>query len=259
MSDIEINAAIESNVPITSTAEEPTVEYSDFEKDCIEKGWNPNGKFSAETWSERYELIKTNDKTHKRLKALEASLQDMNEYFKKQAAETEKRHKEEIKKLREEAIYNGDVEAFRKYDSEYEQTIKAQTKVDPAIENFNEKHKHWLKSDAPKHLEMRAYIQRRADAIEAEFPQASMSEKVKLLETSLNKYYADELDAKAEANKSPTAVLPKNSAPISKKTGFSIDKLSYDKRRNYEALKAANEDMAKILYKKLKEDWEKGA
>ncbi len=123
-------------------------EYTAFEEKCMDAGWNPNGKKSAEDWaldglSVRNEKITDLYRLHDNLKDL-MSKQEKNIY---------EQARKELAAERDAAIDRGDRQAVKQIDEEQEK-LTIQTEIQSAANDFIQRNSAWYNSNDPKHLKM---------------------------------------------------------------------------------------------------------
>lgn len=124
------------NEPTEIQASEP--EYSDIEKEAMEKGWKPKTAFSGEHFVSAEEFIRAGslfkriEEQNKKLRKMEELLAAQTTHLTQTQEEAYKRAKEQLEAQRDKAVELGDVQSFRKLDNQYKEIEKRQSE-DPLV------------------------------------------------------------------------------------------------------------------------------
>jgi hypothetical protein len=232
-------------------------QFTELEIEQMEKGWDPNGKYDAETYKKVGELIEAKRKASKHADVASKEVQELKSLVKqlvedqraaKKAMQEEKLHALHQAKL--EKINEGDINGVLAVEQELE-AVKLKVKEieapkqdaapaeeDPIVADWKEKNKSWLLEDSQDPAEqavreaMRAVVGARANHYMQQNPDIDPNIALQDIDKRLRTAFPQ----KFEAPKAVSKVSISDSTP-SKKGSTSMSKLDYDQRRQFESIK----------------------
>ena len=245
--DIEKTIATEleqQGIKIEEPKEEATVsserEYTEFEKEQMSKGWNPNGPKSAEEWDRHEHLYAEIKKRGKQIKTLSRTVEELREHMQKQEQRAYERALAELTREKHKAARAGDYELVEALEKE-QQTLKPVemvAQVPPAVVEFQEKHAQWLNGVSYEEMEMTAWVQQR----DRELAKKNLDpdKHMALLEEHLYKQFPDYFGHKeakkpmaVESGRSDAASVPKSTH---KKSFHDLDETQKKICRDFERM-----------------------
>lgn len=136
---------------------------SDFEKEQVKKGWNPEGPKSAEEWANTEPLYEELKKRGKQLKSMQRTIEELKEHMQKQDQIAYEKALRDIEAQRKEAIRNGDVDLVEHLDEQKQQMNVPQQQPQqpeqhPAIKEFAERHASWLNDVSYEAIQMQQWL-----------------------------------------------------------------------------------------------------
>lgn len=135
-------------------------QYSDFEQECIDLGWKPDGEYGAAEWKRNFSLTKTIKRLGEDNKDLKRTLKEVKDFMSRQTQKEIDHDDREFKRIRSEAIKMGDVDLVEKIDKEHT-NFKQQQHVPqsiPEFDEFNEKYKEVVFAVDGDEFDMRVYL-----------------------------------------------------------------------------------------------------
>lgn len=240
------------------TQEQPAPEqYSDVEKDAIEKGWKPDGgPKTAEEYIRSEPLYKEISASHKRIKELKDTVDQLSAHMQKQQEIGYTKAIKELEQAKVEAIQLGDVDAVHKIEEEIKQHAPA---AEPArhesaeAKSFFQRHENWLQDPSYEAQKMREFAEKRDKELLTY--NLSAEEHIKIIEKDLHGEFPQKFEP--IENKAPAAVeAPRGKPPVKKELG--IKDLNSAEKEVYRYLNRSNPTGAKAYLKQLHDMREAG-
>lgn len=123
-------------------------EHSEFEKICIDRGWDPNGELSAKDWDENGWKVK-----NKKLDSLFQTVEKLKNKLVRQEQESYERARAKLEAERIEAIEMADVQRVKEIE-EHQKSLSLDPSVKEHIDAFITKHQTWLQGSSFTEREM---------------------------------------------------------------------------------------------------------
>lgn len=164
MSD-DIEKTIAAELEQQGIKSEPTQEiaapseekqYTEFEREQMSKGWNPDGPKSAEEWDRHEHLYTEIKKRGKQIKTLHRTVEELREHMQKQEQRAYERALAELTREKHKATRDGDyalVEALEK-EQQSLKPVEMVQQLPASVIEFQEKHAKWLNGVSYEEMEM---------------------------------------------------------------------------------------------------------
>jgi hypothetical protein len=236
MSDeLQQDVAIETEVPVE------THEHTDFEKEQIANGWNPNGEKTAEEWASNTGFVEKIKKQSKQLKNLHKTIDHLKAFMEKQEKAAYDRAVAELKTQREHAVQNEDRKEIERIDRE------AQAIRPPSSEaqEFHSRNADWLTSPKPLEMKMTAFARQR-DAELMQY-QLSPADHMRVLEEHVRAefpQYFENREKEVDDEEDDEPVVKKAPTVASSKGGNVAGAVTGKKKFTYHDLSPAQKEVA---------------
>jgi len=228
---VEIDETIE-------TPEEATEgEYTEFEKEQMEKGWNPDGPKSAEEYSRSQPLYDEIKARGKQIKQMQKTLDSLTEHMSKQEKLAYEKALETLRQEKEEAIQRGDVHGVMDVEQRQNNMLaeakEQKQEVIPEAEAFAEKYEHIFKSADFDEVEITKFVMERDSELMAK--NLSPKQHMELLESHMLKkfpnYFGNGKETVTRGNQSVESGNGSNVVGKSSKSKYTFHDLNPEQRR----------------------------
>lgn len=174
-------------------------ELSDFEKEQMQKGWNPEGPKSASEWAQNEPLYEELKKRGKQLKSMQRTIDELKEHMQKQERVAYEKALKELEAQRRDAIRAGDVDLVEQIDEQRQQISpqhQQQQEQHPAIKEFAERHSSWLNDVSYEAVQMQQWLLERDRLLASK--NLPPEEHIKIVEEHLKKQFPSYFNDKIE-------------------------------------------------------------
>lgn len=186
---------IKSEQPVEEASEAAPAEsertYTDFEKEQMEKGWNPNGPKSAEEWERHEGLYAEIKKRGKQIKTLSRTIDELREHMTKQEQRAYERALAELTREKHKASRAGDFELVEALEKEQQnlKPVEMVAPLPPAVSDFLERNATWLNGVSYEEMQMSEWTKKR----DVELAQKGLDpdKHMALLEEHVHKQFPD--------------------------------------------------------------------
>lgn len=216
----EAETVSEDKQEVAEEAAEAAPEYTETEKEAMEKGWKPNGgPKSAEEFLRSEPLYKEISESHKQIKELKQIVETLNGQMTEQKELGYKQALEDLENQRVEAIQLGDVEAVNKIEeamNTYKKPEEPSHHESVEAKEFFNRHASWLNDPSYEAQKIREFAEKR----DKDLLQYNLSpvEHIKTIEQDIkgefgeSRFFATEKEeiARSQAVEAPTASAPVN-------------------------------------------------
>lgn len=239
-----VNKAQETETQAKESTHSEEKQYTSFEQEQIEKGWNPEGVKSAEEWSRSeplYEEIKARGKEIKRMqKALDA----LTEHMTKQEKIAYDKALKTLSQEKEDAILRGDVKAVQQIEQQHiELTTPKEIKKIPEADEFTERYEHILNSANFEEMEIAAFVYSRDKELMDR--KLSPAEHMKTLESHMLKKFPSYFNK----GKEEEVVDRARSRTVETGEGSNVSRVSGKKKFNFHDLSPEQKQVARDFEK----------
>lgn len=191
----------EIEIDLSEEEEVADEEGTEVEAEAAAQGWKPGGEKSAAEFLRAgplYDEIKT---SHKEIKELRATLNELKAHMDKQQELGYQKAVEDLQKKKRAAIEYGDVDAVEALEEEIYRA-KRPAAVEPTAEipevaDFKRKHATWINEDSAEAAAIRAYSLARDSELVAR--KLSAKEHLEILEKDLYKKFPDRFGGRSAA------------------------------------------------------------
>ncbi len=192
---VEAPVSEDEKTPEKSNLETEKSEYTDAEKEAMQKGWRPKDEFKgdASEWTparqwlkqkDLYDRISTQNKQIKEMRDMVNRLVNFAVEDKQKNAQTEL---SKIKEIRTEAIRRGDVDAVERIDAQLESSKQEITRlrnvndeIPQEVKDFAKDNSSWFNTDTPENEAMWTYARRKDSELMKQYPQMDLSERLEM-------------------------------------------------------------------------------
>lgn len=190
---------------------EPKREFSEIEKKALEQGWTPKDQFrgnpedwrGAKEWVDRGELLDKLSSSHRAIKGLTKSNEQMSELIQRLSTRLDEKDNSDLIMARNDAIAAGNVELVNKIDEEIGKINQnrqimqqKQQTLDPAYYQFQEKHNDWFNPTSAENKMMHDYAVNTENWLMQQYPSLSISERLDQVEEAVKKAYPHRFKSK---------------------------------------------------------------
>lgn len=218
----------------TDTPDGESKEYTEFEKEQMSKGWNPDGVKSAEEYARTEPLYDELKNRGKQIKQMQKTLDEVKDHIKKQEQVAFDKALAHLRQERLEAIARGDIQAVMDIEKHQHnmQQVTETSAVIPEADAFTEKYEHIFKSSDYEEMEIAEFVKNRD--VELMNRHMSPKEHMATLEQHMLKKFPSYFGQKEVVNRSETSVESGTGSNVAKKaskTRYTLHDLSPEQKQ----------------------------
>lgn len=213
--------------PVSQSARD----YTEFEKEQMEKGWNPDGVKSAEEYARTEPLYEEIKARGKQLKQMQKAIDSLTEHMTKQEKLAYNRALETLRREREDAILRGDLQTVTQIENEQTRLTTVPESI-PEADAFTEKYGHIFQSPGFEEMEIAEFVKQRD--IDLMSRKLSPKDHMKTLEDHMVKRFPNYFNKKEVVSRSYSSVEMGDGDNVARKSSsrkFSFNDLSYEQKK----------------------------
>lgn len=226
------DAPVEATTPV-EVSDHADREFSDFEREQMAKGWNPDGVKSAEEYSRTEPLYEEIKSRGKQLKQMQKAIDALTAHMSKQEKIAYDKALNTLRQERHEAIARGDIRDVERIEAETQQLLTPPPVAIPEAEVFKEKYEHIFNSANYEEMEIVKFLHERDSELMARG--LSPAEHMKTLEQHMLKKFPSYFGQKEVVSRNETGYVETgNSSNVVKKSSksrFSLHDLSVEQKQ----------------------------
>lgn len=222
----------ETTTEETSTSEERVL--TDFEKEQVVKGWNPDGPKSAEEFERATPLYEELKVRGKEIKALRRTINELKEHMDKQKVAAYEQAVADLRDQRVQALEEGNSALVDEIDeSRRELEANKPVEVHPAVTEFQERNADWMSDTSFEAMEMQRFTMDRDRQLANR--NLDPEEHMAILEEHVKKQFPDYFNPRTENDDlgrgSAVESGVSNSATVAKKQKFGFRDLNSEQKQ----------------------------
>lgn len=228
-----IEKAHEQEAPAVDDSHHSDRDFSEFEREQMAKGWNPDGVKSAEEYSRTEPLYEEIKSRGKQLKQMQKAIDALTQHMSKQEKIAYDKALHTLRQERHEAIARGDIRDVERIEAETQQLLTPPPVAIPEAEAFKEKYENIFNSANYEEMEIVKFLQERD--VELMSRNLAPAEHMKTLEQHMLKKFPSYFGQKEVVNRNDTSsVETGNSSNVVKKSSrsrFSLHDLNNEQKQ----------------------------
>lgn len=206
-------------------------EYTAFEKEQMDKGWNPDGIKSAEEYARTEPLYEEIKARGKQLKQMQKAIDSLTEHMTKQEKLAYNRALDTLRKEKEEAVLRGDLQTVTQIEHEQARLTTVPESI-PEADAFTDKYGHIFKSPGFEEMEIAEFVKQRD--IDLMSRKLSPKDHMQALEEHMVKRFPNYFNKKEVVSRDNSSVEMGDGDNVARKSSnrkYSFNDLSYEQKK----------------------------
>lgn len=200
-------------------------QYTAFEQKCMEAGWKPGGKKTAEDWALDGLSIR-----NEKITDLYKISEDLKDMMSKQEKAIYEKAQAEFKQQRDEAIMRGDINHVREIEAQQEE-MKSQNELHFQAQEFIKRNNDWYNGTSYECLKMRKAAIEADNTIGGSDPADHYRRVEEFIKGEFSSYFNKDNSEEEPPRKASAVEGSKSSVVRTSKKTYSIDDLNEDQKK----------------------------